>query len=167
MFRFSLRWLLIFVAFVATGTVSLRYASMLVSICLSVAWLVFLMVAILGVIYRRQGQRAFWVGCCVFGWSFAAYGTVSGDKTAVFDRVVQCAYNRISWKMLVNAGTKVLTNEGESVFYSESTMATFPQRKPFFMAAETLMGFVIAVSGGIVAQWFYATRDHAGAVNTP
>lgn len=164
MFRFSLRWLLLLVAFVAVGTVSLRYASLMISGGLSVAWLVFLMVAILGAIYRRRRQRAFWVGCCVFGWSFAAYGTVSGDKISAFDHVVQYAYNRISWNMFINADTsKALMNEGEHVFNSGTgTMATFPRKKPFLMAAETLIGFVIAISGGFVAQGFYATRDHDG-----
>lgn len=100
MLRFSLRWLLVFVAFIACGLVSLRNASYLISGCLSAVWILFLMVAVLGAIYRRERQRAFWVGCCVFGWSFVAYGTLSGAKPSAFDQTIQSMYDAISWSRL-------------------------------------------------------------------
>jgi hypothetical protein len=159
--RFSLRWLLVFVAFLAVGIVSLRYASPLISGCLSVSWLVFLMVAVLGAIYRRKRQRAFWVGCCVFGWSFAAYGTVSGEKTTALDQAIRSVYGRITWTTTVDPATaQALAKNGERVFFDGfKSVATFPPEEPFLLAAETLVGLVIALIGGVVSQWFHATSD--------
>ncbi len=163
MLRFSLRWLLGFVTFVAVAIVCLRYASFLISGCLAAAWLVFLMVAILGALYRRERRRAFWVGCCVFGWSFAAYGMLSSAKNAVFDQVIQSLYNTISWTAKVDSVTaSTHTQEGGEAFFPGPSLPctiTFPRKLPFEHAADTLIGFIIAMVGGIVAQWFYMTRD--------
>ncbi len=176
--RFSLRWLLIFVAFVAVGIASLRYASFFISGCLSVAWLVFLMVAILGAAYRRKQQRAFWFGCCVFGWSFTAYGMLSGNPTTAFDQAIQSLHRSLSWTAMVDGPTGDAHNQcGGDAFVDEYGLQTelrhmsnrrftakivtitFPRRVPFEQAAGTLIGFFIAFVGGLVAQWFYFTRD--------
>jgi hypothetical protein len=159
--RFSLRWLFIFVAFVAVGLVSLRYASFLISGCLSVVWLLFLMVSILGAIYRREQRRAFWVGCCVFGWCFAASGTVSGDKTTALDQAIQSVYEKIQWNTRADSATVQahFQSGGRTVMGGPTNIVYFPREAPFKKAAETLVGFVVAFIGGVVAQWFYASRD--------
>lgn len=166
MAQFSLRWLLVFVAFVAGGTITLRYASQIMSACLSIAWLVFLMAAVLGAIYRRERQRAFWVGCCVFGWSFAAYGTLSGEKATAFDQAIEATFNAVSWNMKVdNAAGNAHARSGGKVFSDGRQLtAYFPAEQPFKQAAKTLVSFLIAFLGGLAAQWFYATRDQAGAI---
>jgi hypothetical protein len=166
-FRFSLRWLLLFVAFVAVGTFSLRYASFFISGCLSVVWLLFLMVVILGAIYRRKQRRAFWLGCCVFGWCFAVYGIVSGDKTTELDQVIQSAYDEFKWSIEVAPATAVAYREsgGTAVIGPTSTIY-LPRETPFKHAAVTLAEFVIAFIGGFVAQWFYASRDRDAEAST-
>lgn len=166
--RFSLRWLLLFVAFVAVGLLSLQYASFLFSGCLWVVWLAFLMVAILGAVYRRKQRRAFWLGCCVFGWSFAAFGTVSGDKTTALDQAIQSVYEKIEWNTRADSATAQahFQSGGKAVMGGPINIVYFPREKPFKNAVETLVGFVVAFIGGVVAQWFYASRDRDGEAST-
>ena len=160
-FRFSLRRLLAFVAFVAVGIVSLRNASYLVSGFLSIAWLVFLMVTVLGAVYRKEQRRAFWIGCCVFGWSFAVSDHLPGTKTA-FNQTIHPAYDAIKWTVQVDRATAQAHAEsgGEAMFSGRGLVSiTFPRQMPFMDVANTLTGFVIAFVGGVVAQWFHLTRD--------
>ncbi|HVA45072.1 MAG TPA: hypothetical protein VNH11_01690 [Pirellulales bacterium] len=159
--RFSLRSLLLFAAFVAIGTVSLRYASGMLSNCLWVAWLMFLAVTIVGVIYRRERERAFWVGCCIFGWAFAAHAHLFYGNATVHE-LIQSTYRSISWSTTVDVDTALAHRErGGSSITNGNAPATifFPLEDPFKKAASVLFGGVVAVGGGLIAQWFHATRD--------
>ncbi|HEV3345105.1 MAG TPA: hypothetical protein VG125_32310 [Pirellulales bacterium] len=161
MFRFSLRWLLVFVAMVAVGLVSLLYATKPLSDCLSVAWFGLLLVAIFGVVYRSQRQRAFWLGCCVFGWSFAAYAHLVKGETIAY-RAIESLYGAVKWS--VPADEKAMYFHGRSggTFENLGVGARrifFPRLYPFLSASHSLLGIVIAVIGGLIAQWFHATRD--------
>jgi hypothetical protein len=71
-FQFSVRQLLIAVAFVAVGIVALRNAN---SYWMSAIWgtvPLLLAVGILLVIFRRGGSQAFWIGFALFGGMYAA-----------------------------------------------------------------------------------------------
>jgi hypothetical protein len=71
-FQFSVRQLLIAVAFVAVGIVALRNADVWL---MSAFWGVvplLLAVALLLVIFRRGNSQAFWIGFALFGWLYAA-----------------------------------------------------------------------------------------------
>lgn len=160
MFRFSLRWLLVFVAFIAVGLVSLRYASKPLSDCLSVVWIALLLVAIFGVAYRKERQRAFWFGCCVFGWSFAAYVHFIHGNT-IFARANQSIYDSVKWS--VPASREMQGFHRESGGMSERSGIAFkiffPRFFPFISASRSLTGIILAILGGLTAQWFHATRD--------
>jgi hypothetical protein len=111
-------------------------------------------------------------------WSFAFLPAVplvvpstpgkTGDKTTELDQVIQFAYDQFKWTMEVAPAAAVAHREsgGTAVIGPTSTIY-FPREIPFKQAAETLAGFVIAFVGGVVAQWFYATRDRDGEASTP
>lgn len=160
-FRFSLRWLLAAVAFIAVGLVSLRYASKLASDCLFIAWFALLLIAVLGIAYRRECQRAFWFGYCVFGWSFAAY-VYFGHGNTICDRAIQSAYDSVTWSQ--PAPQKVYLAHQQSGGVGQqlgvSYRIYFPRLFPFLSAGRSLSGMIIAILGGLIAKWFHATRDN-------
>lgn len=163
MLRYSLRGMLVFIAFIAVGTASLRYASLLISGSLWLAWLVFLMVTVFGIIYRKGPERAFWLGCCVFGWSFAAYCYFSQGKVTAVDFAIQSAYDAISWTKRVDVQTAQTHSQlgGRALMGGGAPTVTIylPLELPFKQAASALVGVAITIVGGLIAKWFHATRD--------
>jgi hypothetical protein len=160
--RFSLRWLLLFVAFFAIAVFSLRYASRPISDCLSAAWFTVLLLAIFGVVYRRGRQRAFWLGCCVFGWSFAAYSHLLDDTLA--HRAIDWLPESTSWSVESDSETLQAhlrnggTTRGGPFAGRPTFQLIFPRKDPFERAVRALLGVMIAVVGGLAAQWFQATE---------
>ena len=68
--KFSLKWLLIFVAASAVTATALVYASVFwASLCLSLT-LLLLSAGIFGVLYRRGSKRAYWTGFTLFGFCY-------------------------------------------------------------------------------------------------
>jgi hypothetical protein len=70
LFQFSIRGLLWAVTFLAVGMAALLNAN---GLWQGLAWglaLYALTAAILLVVYRRQEQRAYWLGFAIFGWSY-------------------------------------------------------------------------------------------------
>lgn len=160
MFRFSLRWLLVFVAFIAVGLVCLRYACNPLSAGLSVAWFAILVVAIVGIAYRKESKRAFWFGCCVFGWSFAAYVHFSHKETIV-DRAIESTYDSVKWSVPASQEMQ-LSHHYSGGKWEHSGVAFkifFPRFHPFIHASRALLGITLAILGGLIAQCFHATQD--------
>ena len=69
-FRISIARLMAVVLVTSAALVSLMFASELVAGTVLLATLVILMLASLGVVYRRGSARAFWVGFAAFGWGY-------------------------------------------------------------------------------------------------
>lgn len=159
-FRFSLRWLLTLVAFVAVAITSLRYASVLISGTLAIAWLLFLTVAALGVVYGNERRRAFWLGCCLLGWTFSVHTYLFLEDTAL-DRAVQSVYERVSWNAAIDVDSgKAHQASGARVTYSRGVASVdLPARGPFEAALRILIGIVASVVAGTIAQWFYAAEQ--------
>lgn len=160
-FRFSLRWLLAFIAFVAVALVSLRYASTPLSAGLSIARIALLMVAIIGVVYRQERQRAFWFGCCVFGWSFAAY-VHFGAGNKIIDRAARSVHDSVQWSV---PATREAFNEhkgsgGTGQRSGIIFLTVFPRLFPFISASHSIIGITVALLGGVIAQWFHATQSN-------
>ncbi len=74
-FRVSIRGLMALVLFVAFGFVALRYASETWAGLVVMMTLGVLILAFLGIVYRRGARRAFWVGFVLLGWGYIAYST--------------------------------------------------------------------------------------------
>lgn len=161
-FRFSLRWLLAFVAFAGISIISLKYASYPNCSCWWGAWLFFLATTVVGAIYRAGQQRAFWLGCCVFGWTFAVHAYLLEGKNSPLDRTIQSAYNAVSWSVPVGAAAaqRHMARGGSATSGINPAIANafFPLEQPFKSILVVLGGIALAIMGGLVAQWFHATQ---------
>ena len=166
MFRFSLRWLLAVVAFVGASIISLKYANYPNGCCWWAAWLIFLAITFLGAIYRVGRQRAFWLGCCIFGWTFALHAYLLEGKNSPLDRAIQSVYDAVSWSVPIGAtaaqrhaargGRASFDGSGPSV-----ANAYFPLEQPFKAILVAIAGIAVAGIGGFVGQWFHATQAEA------
>lgn len=163
-FRFSLRWLLVLVAFIAVGLASLRNASVLISGGLAIAWLLFLTVTVLGVVYGRDGRRTFWLGCCIFGWAFAAHAYLFQGKDTALDRAIRSIYEHVSWKAAVDRKTgEDYEASGARVSYGKGVAnVQLPAREPFEAALRVLVGIAASVAVGAIAQWFHSAQSRTG-----
>src|SRR4051794_34921237 len=70
--RLSLSGLMVLVVFIGVGIAALRDASEPWAGIVLLLTLGLLGVSILGVVYRREARRAWWVGFALFGWGYAA-----------------------------------------------------------------------------------------------
>ncbi|HWE37419.1 MAG TPA: hypothetical protein VG406_12695 [Isosphaeraceae bacterium] len=70
--RFSIAGLMGLVVVVAVGVAALRFASELWAGVLLLSTVGVLGAAILGIIHRRDGKRAWWQGFALFGWGYLA-----------------------------------------------------------------------------------------------
>jgi hypothetical protein len=101
-FQFSVRQLLIAVAFVAIGAAALRNAN---SSWMCAWWGVLplmLAVAILLAIFRRGQSQAFWVGFALFGWLYLAVVLVAYWPTANAARYDPLAYHQLATTKLID-----------------------------------------------------------------
>jgi hypothetical protein len=80
--QFSLKTLAGIVAFAAVACCSLIYATSTWSATIYTAAIVFLAFATLAAVYRREGARAYWVGCAFCGWLYLllVFGPLSGTQ---------------------------------------------------------------------------------------
>src|SRR5688500_1127412 len=74
--RFSLKWLLVAVAFVAVGLVALLNANELWRHAFETAIILLFLTSVVGGVASSGQSRAFWTGCAVFvgGWFVVATG---------------------------------------------------------------------------------------------
>jgi hypothetical protein len=77
MSRFSLRALLVAVAFVALSIVATMNANYRWVVALEMLAFLLLFTALVGAIYARGERRAFWIGCAIFGWGFWLAGALT------------------------------------------------------------------------------------------
>lgn len=69
--RFSIARLILFVAAVGVGLAAVRSATLAWAFAAEFVTVSFLLASILGVLFHKGPDRAFWIGFLVFGWSFA------------------------------------------------------------------------------------------------
>lgn len=70
--RFTVRWMMIIVVAIALALTSLRFASESVAGVLFLATLCVLSMGLIGVVCRRERQRAFCLGAVLWGWGYMA-----------------------------------------------------------------------------------------------
>jgi len=100
--QFSVRQLLIAVAFVAVGIAALRNAN---SWWMSAFWgavPLLLAVAILLVIFRRASAQAFWIGFALFGWLYFGIVLVAYWPTANSPRYDALAFHQLWTTKLID-----------------------------------------------------------------
>jgi hypothetical protein len=177
MTRFSLRALLLAVAFVALAIVATKNANYTWLVALEMLAYLFLFTAIVGAIFARGERRAFWIGCAIFGWGFWLAGALSSyvrlpgwrveDVVAevlirVFPAQIDLREDEYLGRIDVQHMQKILDwRDGNNVAWVRLDDVERVQRLPEVTRA--LLVIVAGVIGGVVAGWFYRSRHVVAA----
>lgn len=180
-FSFTLTGLLLAVLPVGAGIAAIRYANdLLASIAFTVAWLA-LMLAVLGIIYRRAESRAFWVGFLIVGGGYllSALGPWFGESLSqhlVTTRLL--AYVQQSMREVVpmpqtpgmpggggpSMGAAVggmpsmgggMAMPGGGGIPGGGVMVLGPTYEDVQRVGHSWLALMLAVAGGMAGQWFY------------
>lgn len=177
--RFSLTGLLAFVAFVAVGCAAMIYASLWwAAFCLSLS-LAILAFAVLGVVYRTAGHRAFWVGFAFVGCGYLILVYAPG-----FDRYV-------GWRLLTTKVIAVIqphvqqTSMDWDLHASQLALAEYPEPPAtitetrvhwdlpqwyfFQQIGHSICSMVLAWLGGLTSQYLHTktTAEQNGIDHNP
>lgn len=185
--RLSFLGLMVIVSLVTVAFAALRNASPAWAGSILLLTLGLLAVAVLGVIYRREERRAYWLGFALFGWGFAALTLSPWSKpealpsTGLLDRL----YIRVSPTKVVAVETYGLPSDGRLgaalVVSNDVPPHAIPATagpadtvflvgtagiEEFRSIGHCLLTILVACLGGGVARWFHATRgattNHTG-----
>jgi len=194
--QFSLRSLLLATVLVALGCAALLNAwPWCASLVLS-ATLAFLVLAILGSIYRTGSTRAFWLGMAIVGWGYLWLARRPDDSFSdprprfqeegplVTSRLLCHAYTDVLLRVRplpplppeLNWGvsSRGLIIMGPPGGYPGSPSAPppgsalggfppgihdYPSLSDFVTVGHSLWALLLGFLGGLVARWFYATRQ--------
>ncbi|MHC4178427.1 MAG: hypothetical protein ACYSWU_13020 [Planctomycetota bacterium] len=166
--QFSVFGLLVLVAFVSVACAALVYASLWwASICPTGA-VIAQLVAVLGVVYRRGSARAFWLGFAVLGWGYLLLAFAPGlDRHVGYRLITTKLFGLLQPKL---QRTPIHSNASElALFPGEDPLVTMtetstyyapaPQWDHFQQAGHSLTAIVIGFLGGLIASYFYNTRE--------
>jgi hypothetical protein len=146
--RFSLRWLLGIVAFVAVACLSLIYASETISKALGAVLFVFLMIATLGAIFSGPHRRRFWAGCAMVGSIYIATAYLPPNDIQLPQPTTGEILDGLHQKLIRNI-ERAATARGRIIRASD-----LPPSEAFHAAGQSLAAFVWSIGGGMVATWF-------------
>jgi hypothetical protein len=133
--------------------------------------LILLCLAILGIVYRRDERRAFWVGFATFGWPYLilCFGPVPGTSIKppplITTKLLEIVYPHIStippnkvivqgegvWEDSRNIKITSAATLGKVTFFRNDT-------EDFLRMGHAIASLIFACVGGFVAQSFAAGR---------
>jgi hypothetical protein len=180
--RLSLSGLMVLIFVVGVGIAALRDASETWAGIVLLLTLGLLAVSILGVVYRREARRAWWVGFALFGWGYAALTLAPWSKPEKLPThfLLDYLYARLSLRKVVAmepfAASAGLDQDQFIVLDpnpSHDSLPGVPQGsdavfaigtidlKAFRAIGHCLFALVAGFVGAFVARWFYSTRQRA------
>ena len=181
--RISLAGLMGTILVLAIGVAALRDASETWAGVMLLLTLGLLGVSILGVIYRRDARRAWWVGFALFGWGYAGLTLAPWSKPEKLPTRVPLhyLYARMSPRKVVAMepfSASAGLDEGQFIVLdsnpSHDSLPGVPKGsdavfaigtidlKAFRAIGHCLLALVAGIVGGFIALWFYSTREVAG-----
>jgi hypothetical protein len=181
--RFSIAGLMALVVVAAVGVAALRFANELWAGVLLLATVGIFGAAILGIVHRRDGKRAWWQGFALFGWGYFALAlgpwfhaaiapslpTTTG-LTALFAKlhpsppqVGWVAYSDTSWTSTATApGTAPAITSGTAPPASMTSTITLwmpsPSPDHFLRVGHCLWALLAACVGGLIGRAFHASE---------
>ena len=182
--QMSVAGLLLLAGLVAVGSAALRNSSAAWAGGMLLATLGMLGMSILGVIYRSGGERAWWLGCALFGSGYLAlaFSPAMGQKLPTTRLLVDAYYTQFIEAgqqghvfRFASTGTgsvRLTDDSGSSVEADEFTIVrdqinTFGPTKigctrmppwHFLDVAHCEFTWLAALVGALSARWFHATR---------
>jgi hypothetical protein len=149
----------------AVGLTALRSRSGAWSVAVFSLTLVLHFTAVLGVIYRRHGDRAGWLGFALFGWGYLMLAFAPGFCTEIrpqlgTDLLLGYLYPQIA--PIPPPGA--VFNEGSNEYYAPDQSGALvvwgPDTEPAFRrTGHSLMAVLFALMGALMARWLADRRE--------
>ena len=175
MSTFSIRWLLFVVAYVAICFTALLNANNYWRYGLHAASLLLILTAILGTIFSAGQRRAFWTGCLVFGaaWFLPVFGNHEFVR-ALQPRLINAGFTALHGRLFSPTievfpyeDINLAIQRGRSLGGDVQTLpdkrhqVTFiqPSESRFTAAGEAALCVPVALLGGLIATWFWQSRE--------
>jgi hypothetical protein len=162
--RFSLRWLLVAVAFIAVSVVVLLNANFYWARGMRSVLILSLSLAIVGGIFSQGKSRAFWSGFAICGWiQFVSMGFI---HLQTYGRLItDTGINLLHAQVARSVEEEVAYFSGPSnarVEKFEKRVVTRPDVRSFTHVAQSVLTASIGVLGGCLAIWLYSRRASSG-----
>ena len=158
--RFSTRALIASVAFIGVSFVALQNANHLWATVFTSAVILVFFVSLVATIYRRDSQRAFWIGFCIFGWGYLTiiYGWVSltGGNLVTTTILWQLAelFHGSDAPDLVDSGRRF--GSGVEMQLGLRNVQVAPDAN-FLRIGHSIWALLFASIGGLTARAFHET----------
>jgi hypothetical protein len=180
MSSFSIKWLLLVVAYVAVAIAALLNANDYWRNALHAASLLLVLAAILGTIYSVGQRRAFWTGWLVFGaaWFLPVFGNHEFLR-ALNPRLITNGFREIHGH-LFSPTIEIVANEEldaaiERANKMQGDVRTLsdnrhqltlvqPAQRDFTAVGEAVLCIPFAFLGAIIATWFWRKRESERAL---
>ncbi|MBI3463731.1 MAG: hypothetical protein HY000_11845 [Planctomycetes bacterium] len=178
LFRFSLRGLLVAVAFIAFACAAVRFATDFWADAMFTLMMTVLLAAVLGIVFRRGEQRAHWIGFCVFGWGYLALVFGPWFQVIIVPRLLtshcllylhpklqqwlgpgwcDSSHAIIYPVAFTSEGLPLYAGDTGKVIRNNLIMAS-PPISNFETIGHSLFTLLFAAVGSLVASWFYRSR---------
>ena len=156
--QFSLRMLLVVVAFVAVGCAALANASPAVADTAYTMAIGVMFIALLGILYRREADRAFWVGFAIFGMGYllllgSGPLSIRAGKLAT-TTLMEYVYSQTG--LSDRAVASVVAQSRNQILLPQR--AERRARSTFVRIGHSIWTLILAYLGGLLARYFYSTR---------
>jgi len=187
-FRISLAGLMGLIAIAGVGIAALRFASETWAGVMLVVTLAFLGVAVLGVIYRREATRAWWLGFALFGGGYLVltlgpwFSTEVQPKlptthvlTYVYAKLKPAPPQKLSVRITAKGDGISISNATDNVsadifefspqnitfedILGSRLLAISGNEQDFTQVGHCLLAWVAGMLGALIACWFHASRD--------
>jgi hypothetical protein len=148
------------VAVLAVGFAALRSGSEIwARMCLT-ATLAILAFAIIAVVYRREGRRAWWLGFALFGWGYAALTLVPACKHEVGDKLITSRMLMdLFSEMVIKPQLAASTGLGPGgTIAARPAAARASGFEEFPVIGHSHCALLAAFAGGIAAAWLRGSR---------
>src|SRR5262245_53972275 len=180
MLRYSIRQLLVFMAFFGVGCVALLNSSRIWAAGMMAAVVVSLTVATLLAISSQRAARNYWIGFALSGWLyllFCIYGFASSPSVSVGPR----SYNTdpLGREDLFTAQLSSFVYER---FLAERRLELIKKQQPkpslpsvnsgmdrdyFIVVSHALWAWLLAACSGCFARWLYTTQSSKAPDDRP
>lgn len=180
-FRFSLTGLFGLVTFAAVNFAAVRYSIELWAASVLLLIIAVLLVGVLGMVYRRSGRRAFWSGLTLFGAAYMLLALAPALDSTVGEHLITTKLLRQVHERFNPPRRDVTLDEAITLAIASNAFATHGGRvqawdaatgRPVRTAAaaraswedvrrggHALFALVCCVVGGLLARYFYVTRE--------
>lgn len=166
-FRFSMRWVFAAVAYFALLAAALTDGSIHWFASLALITVFAMLVSLLGIVYRRDEQRSFWVGFAVFGWAYLIMCHVpplaNALPTSDFFWELYPLFRRTApIDPLKPTPAWVRTTDSEN----GRTVAVIVMQQDFRRLGHSVCTLLVAFLGGALGRWFYLSMTRQTSLPT-